>query len=229
MLSPRSSEPLSGLRKVIADRLSRSKREAPHAYFSMRVDMGAAADLRRDLAARDRKVSYNDLALSAAARALVEVPGLNGRLEGETLSLYDTVNLGMAVSLEKGLIVPVLAGAERLTLVELADKARDLAGRARLGKLKLSEYSDGTFTVSNLGMFGVGQFAAVINPPELGILAVGAVTEEAVARDGVLTVRPVLTATLSVDHRAVDGALGGRWLAAFRDILQAPRERLAVE
>ena len=226
--------PLSSMRRVVARRLVESMQSAPHFFLTIRVDaealIGFRAELNRQLAAggEDLKVSVNDLVVKACAVLLRASPDLNVSFGGDTLIRHRRVNVGIAVALEGGLIVPVVHDADQKRLTQVTREARDLIGRARTGQLAASELSGGTFTVSNLGMFGVKQFTAVINPPEAAILAVGAAAPEPVVTpDGEVAVHQVLRLTLSIDHRALDGATGAGFLAKLKDLLEHPLQIIA--
>ncbi|MFC4942959.1 dihydrolipoamide acetyltransferase family protein [Pseudonocardia sp. GCM10023141] len=219
--------PLTGMQRVAAARLTQSKRDAPHFYLTSAVDVtdlvAFRATLNADLAASDGpRVSMNDLVVKAVATALRVEPAVNVSFAGDAVHHHRKVNVGVAVAVPGGLLVPVVHDADRKSLSRIATESRELSGRARAGKLRPDEMSGGTFTVSNLGMFGVEQFAAVINPPEAAILAVGAATEEVRPRDGELVVRSILRITLSCDHRAVDGATGAGFLKALTGLLEHP-------
>jgi pyruvate dehydrogenase E2 component (dihydrolipoamide acetyltransferase) len=217
-------QPLSKMRATIAKRMAESMREAPHFYLTTVVDMDAAVGLRAQLKQLDASgsVTYNHMVLKAAADALVSCPEVNARFAGDAIEMLDEINLGIATAVDEGLIVPVLHGADGLSLLELAREARALGERLEAGKLTGADLSGATFSVSNLGMFDVDSFTAVINPPQAAILAVGSVKQRAVVRDGVLSVGATMSMTLSCDHRVVDGALGGRFLAEVKRRLQSP-------
>jgi len=219
----------STMRKVIARRLSESKQNVPHFYVAVDIELDALLALRAQLNAASPsegegqfKISVNDMMIKAVALALRRCPGLNVQFtEAETLHFPD-IDISMAVSIPDGLITPIIRQADRKSLREISAEARDLAKRARDGKLKPEEFQGGTFSISNMGMFGVREFSAIINPPQAGILAIAAGVKRPVVRGDQLAVATVMTATLSVDHRAVDGALGAQWLNALRDIVQNP-------
>lgn len=221
--------PNSSMRKVIARRLSESKQNVPHFYVSVDIELDALLALRSQLNAASPsegegqfRISVNDMMIKAVALALRDCPGLNVQFtEADTLHFPD-IDISMAVSIPDGLITPIIRQADRKSLREISEQARNLAKRARDGKLKPEEFQGGTFSISNMGMFGVREFAAIINPPQAGILAIAAGEKRAVVRGDQLAVATVMTATLSVDHRAVDGALGAKWLNALRDIVQNP-------
>jgi pyruvate dehydrogenase E2 component (dihydrolipoamide acetyltransferase) len=215
--------PLSNMRKVIARRLSESAFTAPHFYVTMEVDMGAAMSLREQVnAAAEAKVSVNDLIVKACAKALTRHPMVNASWAEDKIVTFGQVDVGIAVSIPDGLITPVVRGADRKTVVEIAREAKDLATRARERKLKPEEYTNATFTISNLGMMGVTEFTAIINPPGSAILAVGAVRKVPVVVDDEVTVGQRMNLTLSCDHRVVDGALGAQFLGEVRRLLESP-------
>lgn len=218
--------PNSTMRKVIARRLTESKTQVPHFYVSVDIELDALLALRSKLnaTAEDNsfKISVNDMMIKAVGLALKKQPGLNVQFtDAETLH-FENVDISMAVSIPEGLITPIIRNADQKSLREISREAKDLAKRARAGKLKPEEFQGGTFSISNMGMFGVRDFAAIINPPQAGILAIASGEKRAVVRGDQLTIATVMTATLSVDHRAVDGALGAQWLNALRDIVQNP-------
>ncbi len=217
--------PNSQMRKTIAARLQQSKQEAPHFYLTVDCEIDvllAARKSMNELAPDGVKISVNDLVIRAAAMALMKVPEANASWEGDNTRLFSHADISMAVAIDGGLITPVIWAAEQKGLAEISAVSRDLATRARDGKLDPSEYTGGSFTISNLGMFGVREFAAVINPPQGAILAVGAGEQRPVVKDGALAVATVMTVTLSADHRAVDGAVGARWLQAFKGFVENP-------
>lgn len=218
---------LSGLRKIIAERLLESFRNAPHIVITMQADMTQAQVLRNSLLslAEEKwgvRLSYTDIIFKATALALKEYPGLNSSLVGEEIKVYQDINIGLAVAIPDGLIVPTIFGTDRLSLSEIARKREELVKKAREGSLSLDEVSGGTFTMSNLGMYGVESFSAIINPPQAAILAVGAIEEKPVVREGQIVIRPQLTLSLSADHRMVDGALAAQFLARVRELLENP-------
>ncbi|MDF2745615.1 MAG: pyruvate dehydrogenase complex dihydrolipoamide acetyltransferase, partial [Actinomycetia bacterium] len=221
--------PLTPMRRVVARRLTESMQSAPHFYLTVRVDvtrlLELRAELNRQLAAggQEVKVSVNDLIVKACAGLLAGNRELNVSFGGDKLVVHRRVHIGVAVAVDGGLLVPVVRDADRKRITELAREAGELAGRARAGKLGGDDMGGGTFTVSNLGMLGIEQFTAVINPPEAAILAVGAAgPEPLVTADGQIEVRQVLRMTLSIDHRAVDGATGARFLSQLKDVLEQP-------
>jgi pyruvate dehydrogenase E2 component (dihydrolipoamide acetyltransferase) len=214
---PASRERLTSMRATIARRLGESKRDIPHYRLVAELDVDGLVAHRSALVAAGRQVSVNDLLLVAVARALARHPRLNAQYVGEELLQFGTVDLAVAVATPGGLVTPIVRGAESLPVERLAATVRDLAERARTGKLAREEITGGTFTVSNLGMHGVRQFDAIINPPQVAILAVGAVEARPVVRDGELAVGQRCTVTLSCDHRVVDGAVAGEFLATLGD------------
>jgi pyruvate dehydrogenase E2 component (dihydrolipoamide acetyltransferase) len=226
--------PLSAMRRTVARRLVESMRSTPHFHLTIAVDAEALLDLRAELnpelAGRgdDLKVSVNDLIVKACAGLLRTNPDLNVSFGGDKLLVHRRVHVGIAVAVEGGLVVPVIRDADRKTLTQVAREAKELAGKARAGKLGAGEVGGGTFTVSNLGMFGTDRFTAVINPPEAAILAVGAAVAEPVAtEDGGVEVHRRMRLTLSIDHRALDGATGARFLAQLKSVLEQPLQIVA--
>ncbi|MEC7983217.1 MAG: pyruvate dehydrogenase complex dihydrolipoamide acetyltransferase [Pseudomonadota bacterium] len=218
-------EPNSQMRRIIASRLQESKQTAPHFYLTVDCEIDALLAARRqmnDQAPEGVKISVNDLVIRAAAMALIKVPKANASWEGQNTRLFTHADIAMAVAVDGGLVTPVIWAAEKKGLAEIASVSRDLATRARDGKLAPEEFTGGSFTISNLGMYGVREFAAVINPPQGAILAVGAGEERPVVRNGELAVATVMTVTLSADHRVVDGAVGAEWLQAFKGYIEAP-------
>lgn len=228
--SPAATVPLSRMRRTIARRMAESKAKAPHFYVTVEINMGDAMKMREQLnrlAPEAEKISVNDLIVAAAARTLARFPVLNASYREEGLEMHPRVNIGIAVALEDGLIPPVLRDADKKSLKTIAAESRALAERARANKLRTDDLGSGTFTVSNLGMFDVDEFVAIINPPEGAILAAGAVTPRPVAAGGEVRIAPVLKATLSVDHRVADGAQAGRFLQEFKKLLENPVQLLA--
>lgn len=210
--------PLSPMRHVIARRMAESKFSAPHYYVTVEVDMFAARSYRASL---PYKVSFNDLVLYASMLALKEYPAVNARWAGDAIELVDDINLGMAVALPQGLIVPVVRRAQALSLEALAKQTRALAEKAQAGKLLPDDYSGNTFTISNLGAFGVDQFTAIINQPDAAILAVGQIKDRVVVVEGGIHVRPIMKLTISSDHRIIDGALAAQFMGRLRQILES--------
>jgi pyruvate dehydrogenase E2 component (dihydrolipoamide acetyltransferase) len=220
---PGTTIPVSNMRRVIAKRLSESAFTAPHFYVTVEIDMDAAVSLREQLIrAEEIKLSYNDLVVKACAKALTRFPTVNASWTGETIQTHADVHVGVAVSIPDGLITPVVKNADRKHVVEIAHEIKDLAARARDRKLKPEEFTGSTFTISNLGMFDVTEFTAIINPPESCILAVGGVRKQPVVKDDQLAVGHRMKVTLSSDHRVVDGALAAQFLAEVRRLLESP-------
>jgi pyruvate dehydrogenase E2 component (dihydrolipoamide acetyltransferase) len=209
----------SAMQRAVARRMTESKQNVPHFYLQSEVDMTRAIELRREinrsLGDGGTKVSINDLIIRACAVSLIEHPQFHRSWLGDRIVQHEHAHVGIAVALDDGLIVPVLRDADRMTLTEIAAATKDIVNRARSGKVRQHEIEGGTFTVSNLGMFGVTSFEAIINPPEPGILAVGRTIERPVIVDGQVVGRPIMAVTLSVDHRAASGADGARLLQSI--------------
>ena len=219
--------PLSSMRRTIAKRLSESAFTAPHFYVTVEIEMDAAVSLREQLLrAEEVKVSFNDLLVKACAKALTRFPTVNASWTGETIQTHAEVHIGVAVSVPDGLITPVVRNADQKHVVDIAAEIKDLAARARDKKLKPEEFMGSTFTISNLGMFDVTEFTAIINPPESCILAVGAVRKQPVVKNDQLAVGHRMKVTLSSDHRVVDGALAAQFLAEVRRLLENPASLL---
>ena len=220
--------PLTAMRRTIARRLTQSMQTAPHFYVTSVIDTGKLAQLRQQIneyAAKDPtplKVSFNDLIVKAVARTLARMPEVNVSFAEDRLIQKKQVNVGVAVALEQGLIVPVIRNADQRSILDLARETRRLAEAARQSRLKPEDFSGGTFTVSNLGMYDVDSFTAVINPPESAILAVGSITPTPVVEDGQVVVRDRMKVTLSSDHRAIDGAIAARFLQEVKRALEEP-------
>lgn len=222
--APFTEKPHSAMRRVIARRLTESKQTVPHFYLTVdcRIDELLRARKALNAMSESNRISVNDFVIRAAALALRQVPAANASWSEDAIILWQRADIAVAVALDDGLITPIIRGADLKGLAQIAAETRDLAARARAGKLKLEEYQGGTFSISNLGMFGVREFAAVINPPHGCILAVGAGEERPVVKDGQLAVATVMSCTLSCDHRAVDGAVGARFLSAFKRLVEEP-------
>ena len=218
--------PHSRVRKIIAQRLQESKTTAPHFYLRMSARVDALLALRAQLNASGRvKVSVNDLIVKAAAQALVDVPAMNVVWTDDAVLQAPTADVAVAVASEKGLVTPVIRDVASLSISALSAKIKDAVGRANAGKLSTADLQGGTLTVSNLGMFGVEEFDAIINPPQAGILAVGAAVRRPVVGEGdTLEIASVLQLVLSVDHRPVDGTDGARWLARLTELLEDPMQ-----
>jgi pyruvate dehydrogenase E2 component (dihydrolipoamide acetyltransferase) len=221
---PYTERPLTAMRRVIARRLTESKQTVPHFYLTVDCEIDELLKFRSELNAKSDayRISVNDFVIRAAALALRQVPAANASWSDEAILVWDRVDIAVAVALEDGLITPIVKNADRKGLAAIANETKDLAARARAGKLKLEEFQGGTFSISNLGMFGVRDFAAVINPPHGGILAVGAGEQRPVVKNGALAIATVMSCTLSCDHRAVDGAVGAQFLAAFKKLVEDP-------
>ena len=220
--------PHSRLRRLVASRLTESKTTAPHFYLRATVPVDRLLALRAQLNdGAETRISVNDLVVKAVARAHVAVPELNVTWQPDAVRRYESVDVAVAVATDNGLVTPVLRAVEDMTITTVARTTRDLAERARSGQLRQHELEGGSISVTNLGMYGTEEFAAIINPPQAAILAVGAARAEPVAVDGRLEVATVMRLTLSVDHRPVDGVVGARWLAALTDLLEHPARILA--
>lgn len=219
--------PHSSMRRTIARRLAESKSTIPHFYLTVECRMERLLALRAEInAAASRKISVNDFIVRAVAVALREVPQANVGWTDTAMRQYAQADVAVAVSTDTGLITPIVRAADRKTLSQISAEIADLAARARAGQLRPEEYQGGSFSVSNLGMHGVGAFSAIINPPQAAILAVGASQQKPVVENGELKVGTVMACTLSVDHRAIDGALAAQWLAAFQRAIEAPLSML---
>jgi len=215
--------PHTPMRRAIARRLTESKTTIPHFYMATECVVDELLELRERInASVPVKISVNDFVIMAVAAAFRDVPEANVTWSDEGLVEHGSVDISIAVATEGGLVTPVLRGVDGKRLSDIARESQDLAGRARDRRLRQEELEGGTFSVSNLGMYGTLEFSAIINPPQSGILAVGAAKQQPVAADGAVTVATVMRCTLSVDHRAIDGALAARWLAAFTTRLEHP-------
>jgi pyruvate dehydrogenase E2 component (dihydrolipoyllysine-residue acetyltransferase) len=220
---PGTEIPLSGMRKTIAKRLSESKFTAPHFYVSMEIAMDAAVDLREQiLRVEEVKISFNDLVVKACAKALTRFPMVNASWMGDRIATHAEVHIGVAVAMPEGLIVPVVRNADQKAILDISREVKDLATRAREKKLKPEEFMGSTFSVSNLGMYDVTEFTAIINPPESAILAVGAVRKVPVVHGDGIRVGHRMKVTMSSDHRVVDGALAAQFLNEVRRLLESP-------
>lgn len=219
---PPEALPMSGMRKVIAQRLGEVKPGVPHFYLTVDVEMDQALQLREEAKAQELRVSVNDVIVKATAAAVRQFPRINQCLVGDTLQQLHTVDVGVAVAIEDGLITPMVRDADQKGLAEIAEEIRALAERAKKKALKPEEYAGGSITVSNLGMFGIDRFIAVINPPQAAILAVGKVEPKVVVRDGAMVIRQLVSITLSGDHRVIDGAVGAQFLQILKGLLERP-------
>jgi pyruvate dehydrogenase E2 component (dihydrolipoamide acetyltransferase) len=231
--APHRLVPHSTMRKVIARRLGESKATIPHFYASRDVELDALLKLRAELNAKSPKegpgafkLSVNDLVIKAAALALRRLPSVNASWTDEGMVLYDDVDISVAVAVPDGLITPIIRKADLKGLAAISNEMKDLAARARAGKLTPEEFQGGSFSISNMGMMGVKDFAAIINPPQAAILAVSAAEQRPVVKDGALAIATVMTVTLSVDHRVIDGALAAEWLGTFKGIVEDPLQMM---
>lgn len=239
-LAQPEARPLSPMRKTIARRLTQSKQTVPHFYLTIDIDAAPLMELRESInaqlaegtknaksasgeaGAKPEKISLNDLIIKGVAAALLRVPEANAQFSDEALLIHQRVDISVAVAIPDGLVTPVVRNADQKSVVAIAREVRDLASRARAKKLRPEEMSDGTFSISNLGMFGIDEFSAVINPPEGAILAVGQARDEAVVKDGAVVPGKKMAMTMSCDHRVIDGAVGAAFLAELRALLEHP-------
>jgi pyruvate dehydrogenase E2 component (dihydrolipoamide acetyltransferase) len=211
------------MRKAIARRLSESKQTVPHFYLTVDVAVAPLIELRRTInESAPRRITVNDLVVKAAAGALIDVPAANSTWGEDAVTQYDHADVAVAIAIEGGLVTPVVRSADTMSVGTLSTTVADYAERAKAGRLRQDELIGGTLSVTNLGMFGIREFSAIINPPQAAILAVGAAEERAVARDGKLSIETVMTCTLSADHRVLDGATAAEWLNAFRSRIEKP-------
>ena len=213
-------EPISQMRKTIAKRLAESKFTAPHFYLTMDIDMDVAIQTRKSLSALEVKVSYNDFVVKAVALALKKHPNVNSSWLGDVIRRNQHVHIGVAVAVEDGLLVPVIRFADGKSLSEISSEVKDLAGKAKTKKLQPSDWEGNTFTISNLGMFGIESFTAIVNPPDSCILAIGGIKEIPVVKNGQVVPGNVMKVTLSCDHRVVDGATGSAFLLTFKEYME---------
>jgi len=225
---PYALVPHTGMRKIIAKRLTEAKQTIPHFYLTVECELDELMKIRADLNGRggDYKLSVNDFIIRASALALRKVPEANASWSDDGILLWDAVDVAVAVAIEGGLITPIVKRADTKGLAKISNEMKDLGARAKSGKLKLEEFQGGTFSISNLGMFGIKEFSAVINPPHGAILAVGAGEQRPIVKNGALGIATVMSCTLSVDHRVVDGATGARFLQAFKKLIEDPLSML---
>ncbi len=222
-------KPLSMMRRTIARRLTESKRDVPHFYLTIDVDADALVRLRAQFNEEvGKKISFNDLVIKAAAVAIGRAPEVNAQFAGDSIVYHKRVDISVAVAVDEGLVTPVVRGADRKTVLEIGAEMHALSAKARERKLTPEEMTNGTFSISNLGMYGIDEFAAVINPPEGAILAVGGIRAEPVVRDGAVVPGKRMKLTLSCDHRVVDGAVGAKFLAELRAVIEKPMQILAL-
>jgi pyruvate dehydrogenase E2 component (dihydrolipoamide acetyltransferase) len=222
--SPYRDEPVTEMRRVIARRLVTSIGPIPHFFLTTEIEMDKAAEVRHSINDFDEKIkiSINDLIIKVAAVALLRHPQVNASFQEKALRFYERADIGVAIAIEDGLITPVVRAADRKGLGEISREVRELAERARARRLRPEEYTGATFSISNLGMFGIDDFTAVINPPEAAILAVGAMQPKAVVRESEVVVRQMMRVTMSCDHRVIDGATGAKFLQTFKQLLENP-------
>jgi pyruvate dehydrogenase E2 component (dihydrolipoamide acetyltransferase) len=218
-------ENTSRMRQVIAQRLATSIGPIPTFYLTVEIEMDAALEFRKQINAsikEEEKVSVNDVIVKVAAQALTKHPFVNSSYQDKTIRFFENADIGVAVAVEDGLITPVVRAANRKGIVEISKEIKEMAGRAREKKLQPEEYTGATFSISNLGMFGIKEFTAIINPPEAAIIAVGAATPTAVVRGGEMVVKNIMNVTMSCDHRVIDGATGAKFLQTFKQMLENP-------
>jgi pyruvate dehydrogenase E2 component (dihydrolipoamide acetyltransferase) len=223
--APYRDETTSQMRRVIATRLAESIGPIPTFYLTIEAEMDNALALRKAINAtvsEEQKISVNDIIVKAAAMALMKHPFVNSSYQDKSIRFYGQSDIGVAVAIEEGLITPVFRGANMKGFLEISAEIKDLAGKAKAKKLQPEQYTGATFSISNLGMFGIKEFTAIINPPEAGILAVGGANPVPVVRDGEIVVRNMMSVTMSCDHRVVDGATGAKFLQTFKQMLEQP-------
>ncbi|MBK6751930.1 MAG: pyruvate dehydrogenase complex dihydrolipoamide acetyltransferase [Acidobacteria bacterium] len=225
-----TDEPTSKMRQIIAGRLAESIGPIPTFYLTVEIEMDNALELRKAINAsvsEDLKISVNDIIVKVAALSLVKHSFVNASYQDKSIRFYEQADIGVAVAIDEGLITPVIRGANVKGFLEIAAEVKDLAARAKAKKLQPEEYTGATFSISNLGMFGIKEFTAIINPPEAGILAVGGAAPTAVVRNGEIVVRNIMNVTMSCDHRVIDGATGAKFLQTFKQMLEQPALMLA--
>src|SRR5229473_1362171 len=220
---PYEEMPLTAMRRIIAKRMQEAKATIPHFYLTVDCEIDSLLRMRKEINDNaDLKVSVNDFVIKAVALTLMKVPAANASFSEDAILRWKTADIAIAVALDDGLITPIIKHAEQKGVGTIAAEMKDLAARARAGKLKLTEFQRGTFSISNLGMYGIKDFAAVINPPHGGILAVGAGEQRPVVKNGQVAIATIMSCTIACDHRVVDGAVGAQWLQAFKKIIEAP-------
>jgi pyruvate dehydrogenase E2 component (dihydrolipoamide acetyltransferase) len=218
-------EPVSKMRQIIAERLTSSTQNVPHFYLTVEIEMDSVLALRKQINAtvsESDKVSVNDIIVKATAMSLVKHQWVNASFQDKSIRFYEDADISIAVAIEDGLITPVVRAANKKGLLAISAEIKELAGRAKAKKLQPEEYTGGTFSISNLGMFGIEQFTAIINTPEAGILAIGGASEKAVIRNGEIVMRSMMNVTMSCDHRVIDGATGAKFLHTFKQMLETP-------
>ena len=218
-------EPVSKMRQIIAERLTASTQNVPHFYLTVEIEMDSLLALRKQINAtvsEIEKVSVNDIIVKATAMSLVKHPWVNASFQDKSIRFYEDADISIAVAIEDGLITPVVRAANKKGLLAISAEIKELAGRAKAKKLQPEEYTGGTFSISNLGMFGIEQFTAIINTPEAGILAIGGASEKAVIRNGEIVIKSMMNVTMSCDHRVIDGATGAKFLQTFKQMLETP-------
>lgn len=223
-------ETTSKMRQVIASRLAESIGPIPTFYLTTEIEMDNALELRKAINAsvsEDQKISVNDIVVKVAALSLVKHPFVNSSYQDQSIRFYEQADIGVAVAIDEGLITPVVRGANLKGFLEIAAEIKDLAAKAKARKLQPEEYTGATFSISNLGMFGIKEFTAIINPPEAGILAIGGAAPTPVVRDGEIVIRNIMNVTMSCDHRVIDGATGAKFLQTFKQMLEQPAMMLA--
>ncbi|MFT3744583.1 MAG: pyruvate dehydrogenase complex dihydrolipoamide acetyltransferase [Pyrinomonadaceae bacterium] len=228
--SPFRDEPTSKMRQIIASRLAESIGPIPTFYLTVEIEMDNTLELRKQVNAAvkdDQKISVNDIIVKATAMALVKHPFVNASYQDKNIRFYGQADVGVAVAIDEGLITPVIRGANLKGFLEISAEIKDLAAKAKAKKLQPEEYTGATFSISNLGMFGIKEFTAIINPPEAGIFAVGGATPTPVVRNGEVVVRNIMNVTMSCDHRVIDGATGAKFLQTFKQMLESPGMMLA--
>lgn len=228
--SPFHDENTSKMRQIIASRLAESIGPIPTFYLTVEIEMDNALALRKAINAsvsEDQKISVNDIVVKVAALSLVRHPFVNASYQDKSIRFYQQADIGVAVAIDEGLITPVIRGANLKGFLEIAAEVKDLAAKAKAKKLQPEEYTGATFSISNLGMFGIKEFTAIINPPEAGILAIGGAAPVAVVRDGEIVIRNIMNVTMSCDHRVIDGATGAKFLQTFKQMLEQPAMMLA--